>query len=682
MATLLLMSATLPFRLHADEGFWRFENPPVQLIQSQSGFAPDAAWLDHLKQSVLKVSCKDGGGTASFVSAEGLVLTNHHIVSPLLRNLSSSTHDYLEQGFIARERSQEVLLPGLKLELLVSSRDFTRELLAGLKDFREQEPGGNLSEAQIKLWLEKRLEQEDKRTGLRHEFAVQENPWQVWLHAYKRFDDVRLVMAPERREVGLGESLETETFFNPKMDICLLRAYEQGQPVKPAHHLKWSRQGLSAGGWTFSAGFPGFSQRRLPAAFALFNYGTEIPLAVGALQRRRAQLQQYSTKNAARAGQVTEALADIGRRLAYWAAEKKSRFIRTDQASFRQMRTLESSQRAELRDHKDLEALAGAAWDELDAKVLALETLAPQAQLLCEPDRNLLCGALETATGLVRLVREAQKPLADRLPGYYREEDIPKRLQTFLALQPLNRDLETEYLAFGLEELFSSMGSLNPHVIALLGDRSPRELAKEAISHTRIDQAAFLERLLEPGFLERCDDPLIRLAGKVETWRQEVDSQWRKQRQSVTASVEQIVEARRLLEGDLSYPDADSSLRFSFGKLQPAAWTGGASEFTRLGDIHETVRSPRWIQRTSKCPAELPLTFTMSNDFLPGSSGSPVVNQAGELVGLGYQSSHGPLAYLSRDFSGAVDVRAIQWLLADIYDAKPLVDELLGTLPK
>ena len=644
-STLLLLT----LGLRAEEGMWTFDRPPLAQLKAAYAFSPDQAWLDHLRLATVLFG---GSGTGAFVGREGLVLTNHHVALPYLQRLRVA--DLAAAGFVARTRAEERPIPGLELRVLVSTRNVTPEAAQAVP------PGTPPEEARAarQAALEGLLRQERAESGLACELVAFSPGQESWIYRYRTYRDVRLVLAPEAGIAAFGGEWDNFTYPRHDLDFSLFRVYEQGRPYA-GPSLAWSRQGLSRGDLTLVAGHPGRTRRLETWAQLDFRRRVENPLLVRTLERRLHALTTYAAGGSSQARQV------IAER------EEAANFLKVYREELRGLEDpglSERLRRAEAQLRNRLEADPhSAGWPALEPLLAQLEPLAKEHQLLHGPYRSLGRGPLEQ-------VLRVLEGTPDGVP----------------AVLPLNRPLEAVLLAAGLEEAQEWLGPDHPLVRALLGTRPPQELAVQVLRDTRLETPGFLRRLRD-GDPEALADPLVQLARRLAPRSRAVQARHEALERQLQDQVLRIDRARPAGQA----PEANFTLRLGYGTVQPYPAEGTLQPpFTTFGGLFDRADAwgpeaeegswalpPRWLQRRQALDPALPLNVITTNDIIGGSSGSPVVNRQGELVGLVFDgnlaSIRGRFHYdAERNRCIAVDARAILEALAKVYEAERLVREL------
>ena len=669
--------------LHADEGMWLFNHPPKKTLETKYGFDASPEWLLHLQQSSVRFN---SGGSGSFVSSDGLVMTNHHVGADALQKLSTKDHDYLKTGFYARSGEEEVRCVDLELNVLMNIEDVTERINAAIK------PGLSPTEMfEARRAAMNTVEKESlDKTGLRSDVVTLYQGGQYHLYRFKKYTDVRLVFAPEQAIAFFGGDPDNFEYPRYDLDICFFRVYENGKPARPPHFLKWSTVPLKDGELVFVSGHPGRTDRLNTVQHLEFLRDRGYSNTLQRLFRREVLLSTYGQRSRENARRAQDELFGIQNsrkaRLGGLAGLQDPTIMGRKQADEKEFRA------AVDRDPK-LKAAYGGAWDEVNA---ALRTWEPiySPMILLEQGSAFNSDYFGLARTLVRLAEESTKDNAKRLREY-RQSNIESLEQTLFSEAPIYDDLETLKLADSLSMYMEWVGADDPLLKQVLAGKSPQERAAELVRGTKLRDVA-LRKALEKGGLkaiEESTDPMILLARLVDPAARGVRKTYEeKVEEPLRQAYAKLANARFALLGANVYPDATFTLRLAFGVVkgyteqgrQIPPWTTLAGAYERAAE-HQNQPPfdlPKsWIDGKSKLNLDTPMNFVFTADIIGGNSGSPVVNRKGELVGIVFD---GNLQSLVLDYiyseeqarALAVNSTAISEALRRIYDATKLADKL------
>ncbi len=686
----ILLFALLPAALLADEGMWLFNAVPKDRIKTAYGFEPTQEWLDHLRLSSVRFN---NGGSGSFVSADGLTFTNHHVASECIHQLSSEGKDLLKNGFHARTRAEEAACPDLELNVLQELEDITEPVNAAVKPKMSAAEAGQAQRAAMSA-LEKECA---AKTSLRCDAVIFYAGGAYHLYKYKKYTDVRLVFAPESDIAFFGGDPDNFNFPRYDLDVAFFRVYEDGKPAQTPHHLKWSRTGVKENDLIFVAGHPGSTGRLKTMAELEFLRDVHYPFLLKSYENRIALHKKFaaeSEENARIAADNIQGLENSFKAITGYLAGLNDEWLMAAR------QTEEDELRATTDKNKDLAAAfketekAMATYKQIFLPYMFLERASSAG-----PPAGFRGELAFLARRLVRAAAERVKPNEQRLREY-RDSVLPSLEQQLFSTAPIYKSLETAMLAGSLAEMRDHMGAGSVIVERVLQGKDPAEVARAAIAGTRLDDVAVRRQLYEGGSkaIEKSDDPLIALLRVVErvarlarqTYEDDVDSVLRRHGAA-------LAKARFAQSGLAAPPDATFTLRLSYGAVRGYSEGGkpvkyfttlsGAFEHAKAHGEQPPYRLPEsWVKNRRKLSSRTPLNFVSTPDIIGGSSGSPVVNQAGELVGIIFDGNIHSLSW-SFQFSDklgravAVDARGIQEALRKVYGAGALADELLGPKP-
>nr|WP_320131886.1 S46 family peptidase [uncultured Holophaga sp.] len=673
--TLLLSTGAI----RAEEGMWTFENLPLKALQTRYGFAPDATWLGRLQQATLRFP----GGTGSFVSPDGLVITNHHVGRGAIQQVSSAASDFIRDGFTAQDRTHELKVPGLELMMLVSTEEVTTRVNGEVK------PGMSAAEAlkARRAALSSLRQAEETRTGLTCEPVTLYQGGEYWLYRYRKFRDVRLVAAPEAGVASFGGDADNYTYPRWNLDFALFRVYEEGHPYHPAGFLPFSNTPLKAGDLTFIAGHPGTTYRGQTWAQMAFARDTAIPFQLAALGRQRSAIEAYAQTSPEATRTSADALSGIANQSKRLEGQLRG-LLRP--GALEGVAQMETELRRSLEARPDLRETS-ASWERIREAVSAEKE--QLGTYTCISPRS--CTLLDHALTLVRIHAEEALPSPERLPAYA-DGSLKATRERLLNPRPLSPGLDEARLGWMLAEARDLLGPEHPFVKAALAGRPPAVAARAAFAGTRLQDPAYRRQLLVGGAaaVQTSGDSLLALARILDPFQREVQKRWEAEVQGVLAEHGgRIARARFALQGHARYPDATFTLRLSYGTVGTYPTGSGTlaqpfTTFLGLYDRHagwggqgDWALPPRWQGARSSLDLTTPYNFIYSCDTVGGNSGSPVVNRSGAFVGINFDSVfEGQGGYYVYDSETkravAVDARAILASLRQVMGGAWIASEL------
>jgi hypothetical protein len=686
----LLLSSSFAQLARADEGMWTFNNVPRAEIERKYGFKITDEWLHKAQLASVRFN---NGGSGSFVSPDGLVLTNYHIVEDFVGELSTPQKDYAREGFVARTRDQELKIPGTELNVLQSIEDVTDRVNAGVT---AQTPAAEAFAARRTAVAN--IERESvAKTGLRSDVVTLFQGGRYNLYRYKKYTDVRLVFCPEFQAAFFGGDPDNFEFPRFNIDMALVRVYENDQPVHPESYLKWSQKGTKDGELVFVTGHPGSTARLNTVAHLEYLRDVAIPLVMRMLEHREAVLKRYMAMGDEQTRRAQNELNSVQNSLKVYRGQLKG---------LQDPKLIASKQQGEAALRKAVAANAewqksyGDAWDAIAAERRAF---APY-----EKDRRFLDLAagfntvyFPVARTIVRLAYEREKPDAQRLPEF-NESRVRGIENTLYAETPVYDDFEKMKLADSLAFMQEAYGADNALVRSVLQGKTPEQRAAELIDGTKLKSIDYRRQLVAGGrkAVDASDDPLIKLALTIDSQARDVRRRYENEVVSVErGAYAKIAQAVFATQGDKVYPDATFTLRLSYGVVKGYKEDDGrvVAPYTTLGGLYDRINQfhaqfpyvmpARWTEKKSAIDPKTPFNFVSTNDIIGGNSGSPTINKEGELVGLIFdgnrQSIVGNFYYdetINRAIS--VDSRAMLEVLRHVFNADNVVAELTGQAAK
>ena len=666
----------------ADEGMWTFDNPPLKQLQDKYSFTPTTQWLDHIRLSSVRFN---DGGSGSFVSPNGLVITNHHVAFGQLQKVSTPQKDYVKDGFYARSQAEELKAPDLELNVLVSMENVTARVQGTVKPGMTEKQALDARKAERAKIQKESLD----KTGLRSDVVSLYEGGEYWLYRYKKYTDVRIVFAPEQQMAFFGGDPDNFTYPRYDIDFAIMRVYENGQPVQSKEYLKWNTKGASEGDLVFVSGHPGSTERGQTLSQLMLDRDLIYPIRIAKLKRQLQALRTYAARGPEQARQAAEEIFGLENSLKAYTGE----FNGMDKALFDKKAKEEADLRAKVNSNPDWKRQYGDAWDSITAATKKqAELFKPQQFRSISTASNLA----SLARQIVVYVAEIKKPDAQRLDGYHDSQLEELKFYLF-SPAPIYPEYEEALLAFSLQDSLDQLGPNDPWVKTVLNGKTPAQVASEVIRGTKLADPAVRKSLVEGGqaAVDASTDPLIVLARKVDPYFREIRKQYEDTVESVvTSASEKIAKARFAIYGKSVYPDATFTLRLAYGTVKgfPMNGTMAPPKTTFYGLWDRSIGfsnrppfnlTPRFIQSRDKIDLATPMNFVMTADIIGGNSGSPVVNRNGEFVGVIFdgniESLTGNFVYLEEaNRAVAVHSAAIIEALRKVYDAPALANELEG----
>jgi Peptidase S46 len=673
---LFLLAAGLA---RADEGMWTFNNFPSDLVRSRYGFAPSPEWLEKVRLSSARIA---GGCSAGFVSPSGLVMTNHHCVRECVQQLSTAQVDYIVKGFSAATERQERQCPAMEVNKLLEITDVTEQVTKATQG----KEGAAFRDAQRAEFA--RLEKACA-TGpdTRCDVVRLYQGGLYNLYKYQRFQDVRLVFAPEEAIAFFGGDPDNFEFPRYNYDVAFVRVYQDGKPAKVDHWFRWSPKGAQAGELTFVAGHPGSTSRLLTQAQLLYQRDYALPERLFYLAQLRGLIDEFQRRgpeftrisNNLKLGVENSYKAMVGRREAL-----------VDRDFF----ALKVAEEQKLRDWVKADPARqqryGQAWENIARATDSLREMRFRLRLL-EQNAGTGSDLFSHARMLARSADELPKPNEKRLEEYAEARKPELEAQLF-SPAPVYPKLEEVMLTFYLTMLREQLGPDDPVVKKVLGKQSPEALARKLVAGTRLASPQVRRQLYQAGpeALRASKDSMLVFVRSFDAEARAIRERYEQEVESVIdKNGELIARARFEAYGTSIYPDATFTLRLSFGQVKGYVEEGKPVEpFTSISGLYERATgedpfrlSPSWLKAKPRLNLQTPFNFVSSNDIIGGNSGSPIFNKDAEIVGVVFdgniQSLGGEYGFdeaVNRTVS--VHGEGILEALRKVYDARRLLEEL------
>ncbi len=676
LPVLVLLAAGLA---RADEGMWTFNNFPSDLVKARYGFAPDSEWLRKVRLSSARIA---GGCSASFVSPTGLVMTNHHCVRECAQQLSTPQNDYIVKGFIAATAQQERQCPAMEVNRLVEISDVTEQVTKATQG-KEGAAFRDAQRAEIAR-LEKGCA---TAPDTRCDVVSLYQGGMYNLYKYQRFQDVRLVFAPEEAIAFFGGDPDNFEFPRYDYDVAFVRVYQEGKPAKVDDYFRWSARGAQAGELTFVSGHPGGTSRLLTQAQLLYQRDYALPERLFQLAQLRGLLDEFQQRgpeltrisNNLKFGVENSYKALVGRREAL-----------VDRDFFAKKVAEEQKLRDWVKADPARQKRFGQAWDNIAKSTDTLRDMRIRLRLL-EQSSGAGSDLFGYARLLVRSAEELPKPNELRLEEYA-EARKPELEQQLFSPAPVYPQLEQALLTFYLTKLREQLGPDDPVVKKVLGKQSPRAIARKLVAGTKLASPKVRRQLYQggPAAIRGSKDPMLEFIRSFEDEARAIRKRYEEEVESVVdKNGELIARARFEAYGTSIYPDATFTLRLSFGQVKGYSEEGRTVEpFTLISGLYERATGedpfrlpPSWLKAKPRLELQTSFNFVSSNDIIGGNSGSPIFNKDAEIVGIVFdgniQSLGGEYGFdESANRSVSVHSQGILEGLRKVYDARRLLEEL------
>jgi hypothetical protein len=665
--------------LTSDEGMWLLNDFPSQALGKLHGFSPSPEWLDQVRLAAARVGA---GCSGSFVSPNGLVMTNHHCASRCIEQLSTAKKDFVASGFYAKSEKDELKCPEMEVNQLVSITDVTDRVLAATKGL----VGARFNEANKAE--QSKIEKEcAKSDDVRCDVVTLYRGGRYNLYKYQRYQDVRLAFAPEFASAFFGGDPDNFNFPRYNLDVTFLRVYKDNKSLSGGHYFKWSPAGAKEGDLTFVAGHPHQTSRGITVAEFEFLRDVELPAKLLRLSEWRGLLTEFQTKGAEQKRMAATRLFYIENSVK--GTKGRVEALR-DPEVFGKKVAAEKELKAKVEADPAMKEAYGGAWDAIAEAEKKLRNIEARYVML-EKEQGFWSDLFEHARKLVRAGTELAKPNEQRLREYV-DSRKPALIQKVTSTAPIYDELEILTMTAALTGMRAELGPDDAFVRKVLGKDTPRELATRLVKGSKLRDPKVRKALFDGGeaAVSASKDSMIEFARLVEPESRAVRKTYEDDVEAVVKkNAELIAKARFQVYGTSVYPDATATLRLSFGqvrgweeagrKVTPVTTLGGAFDRATGKDPFALPKS--WIDNKAKLDLSTPLNFSTTNDIIGGNSGSPVIDREGRIVGLVFDgnihSLGGDYAYDGKD-NRAVSVHSAALLetLSNIYNASRIVDEI------
>ena len=660
---------------------WTFDAPPRDYWKARYGFTPTKEWLDHVRLASIRLpNC-----SSSFVSSRGLVMTNHHCARECITAVSTPDSNFQELGFVAKTQAEERKCPGLYVDQLQSIEDVTGPIQTAVT---ARAPATQVAQRNAAIAaIEKSCGEE---AGLQCQVVTYYQGGIYSLYRFKRFDDLRLVMAPEEGISFFGGDPDNFTYPRYDLDLSLMRVYENGRPFQPKDYLKWSKEGAKEGELVLVTGNPGSTGRLLTVAQMEYLRDVQYPAQLSTYERNLAVLRELAQKDEATRRAVEN---DI------FSLENSKKAVigylsgLQDSSLMDKKRAFERDFRRRIAADPKLRVRYGASWD-------AIATAQRQLAALSKQQRWYSFGVsplLNAAGGIVRIPEQAKLPDSLRLPQYRGKglENIKNSILGDMSAEP---EQDKQMIQAWLTEAGKDLPRNDPYLTGFLRGRSPEVAAEAAVNGTTLADSAARTKLIEGGSaaVAASTDPLIILARKLNPIAMRVQQRAARLQDVSSANTEKVGQAIFAAYGRSLPPDATFSLRITDGVVKSFPMNGTIAPYktsfyglyARSAEFDDKppFRLPeRWKTHRDRLDLAQPLNFVTTSDIIGGNSGSPVINKNAEVVGLIFDGNieQLPNRFLYTDEVAravAVHSRGVTEALRKVYEADRIADELEGVV--
>lgn len=660
---------------------WQFDVPPLAYWKKRYNFEPSAQWLDHARLSSLRYAT---GCSASFVSPDGLVMTNHHCARACIESATQEGEDLLGNGFLAAKREEERACKGIFLDQLEEITDVTSRVHTAIGTL----PPGQASKKRIEVIGEVEKECMAKGSPNFCQVVTLYRGGQYKLYRFHRYSDIRLVMAPESQMAFFGGDPDNFTYPRHDIDMSFVRAYEGDKPAKVQHYFTWSKAGAKEGDLLFVIGNPGSTGRLNTMAQLEYLRDVSYPGQLATLDRNIATVKRLS-EDSVRGKALRNTLFSLQNSRKAIGGYQSGLL---DSTLMQHKRAWEADFRKRVAADSVLRVRYGRAWAEIARVQTELRAIAVQRRYY---QMSAYLGRLMPIAGnLARYNAEMALPDSARL-SQFREANRAATERSMLQGAAIDTAVEREWMTTYLTAMREELGPADPVVKAALKGRTPAEAAADMVRRTELLTSEQRMALFQsPDKLAASKDPYIALARAIDPLDRALARRIANLASRETAASEQVAQALLAVYGNSVAPDATFSLRISDGEVRRYPLNGTeAPPFTTFYGLYDRSISfggegpyalpQRWQDKKGALAMATPYNAAATNDIIGGNSGSPVINKDQEIVGLIFDGNMEMLPnrflYTEREARSVyLDSRAIIEALRTIYDAGALADELTG----
>jgi hypothetical protein len=651
---------------------WTFDAPPLDYWKQTYGFTPAAGWLDNVRLASVRLP----GCSSSFVSANGLVMTNHHCARGCIASASPKDTNYMETGFTAGSLAEEKKCTNVTLDQLQSIEDITSRVQAAMTGSTDSAKTAQRNAAIQTIQMECA-----QQSGLACQVVTLYNGGRYSLYRFKRYTDVRLVMAPDEQAGFFGGDPDNFTFPRYALDMTFLRAYENGVPAKTPNFLRWSPSGARENELVFVIGNPGSTERLATVAQLEYNRDIGYPLQLAGYVRNLKLYREEAAKSPELARQHQNTIFGLENSFkavnGFWGGLKDSTLMS-------RKRAFEAEVRARVAADPKLRAEYGGAWDAIAAATKERAEVMPKLTYYFGGNTGLF--------GFARtLIAVVNAPASDSMAGKMRAA-----LANPQQVDAMDREFFVRAFAAQLRDALITLPANDPYLQIALAGQSPEDAAARIIRNTQIQNVEFRRTLIQggPAAIASSTDPLIAFVRQADALEKPLRARAAKAEAIIATNTAAIGRALYAIYGTILPPDATFTLRISDGIVKGYPMNGTVASYkTTLGGLYSRAadfdnRYPFNLSHPiaaarDRVNMNTPVNFVSTNDIIGGNSGSPVINQNGEVVGLIFDGNIESLPnrfVFTDEVARSVSVHSqfIMEALRNIYNAKHIADELEG----
>ena len=661
---------------------YTFDAVPLEKFRKKYNFVPDKVWLDHVQKSALQFS---GGCSGSFVSADGLIMTNHHCIRGNLNKVQLNGENIYRDGFYAKALAEERVFPDLYVDQLIEIKDVTLTVHEAMAKGTTDKEKVDLKEKA----LEEIVSKNEKESGFTCKAVTLYNGGKYSLYFYKRYNDIRLVMAPDVQITATGWDWDNFTYPRYELDFAFLRAYENGKPAKIKDFFRWSKNGSPEGELIFVTGRPGNTDRLVSVRELEFERNVRMPVLLQRYNELYQAYYKFFDAHPERQDEILSQLLSVANGRKKFAGEL---IALNDPYLMAKKYDFEKKLQQKVLNEPNLLKKYGTVWDDLNKAYKELSAFEKDFLVMSMADRNL-SAYHETARNLVIYALQMKVPESERNKAYKAENIEQTRKGIIIDLK--DPDLQEWLVVSHADFLYKVAGNQDAMLLKLFGGKTGKEAFDYFMKNTKIASKNFVNNLVAqgPDAILQSSDPLIQYY--LETRKLYMEKSELRDKLYSTIEIQNQTLGSLIFDayGELIPPDATSTLRISDGVIKQYEYNGtiapGKTTFYGIYDRYFSFGQkdypwglhPRWKKPAPGLDLSIPVGFASTNDIVGGNSGSSVINKNGEIVGLihdgNLESLAGTYAFLEENNRAvATDSWGLMEALKLLYKTDRLVKEL------